>query len=141
MTTQKNIIQEIFSTVVGQERRAPGSIASASAYSFATHPNPNLSLAEFSPGDASRKLFLPLRTATTSSIIGTNRAIVRFTPNEIAFGNPRWGEWIGKSVLSKVRRDLGLDTRDGPGGETLIELKELLMIGDGGAVAAELRSV
>ncbi|KAF8441180.1 hypothetical protein BGX38DRAFT_1144345 [Terfezia claveryi] len=145
MALQKNIIQEMFSTVVGHEHDAQGNIASTLTYRFATHPNPNLSLAiwsmdpDLSPGNAFTKLSLPLRTATASSIVGPNRAIVRFMPNEIAFGNPRWGEWLRKSVLSKVRRDLGLDTREGPGGETLIELNEFLIIGDGGTVAAALR--
>jgi len=147
MAPPGNIIQEMFSTVVGHESRVPGSIASTSTYHFAAYPNPDLSLAlwsaapEFSPGSASWRLFLPLRTVTASSIIGPNRTVVRFTPNEISFGNPRWTEWIGKSVFGKVRRELGLDTREGPGGETLIELKELLIIGDGGEVAAEWRSV
>ena len=147
MAPPHNIIQEIFSTIAAHESRSPGSIASTSTYRFATHPNPDLSLAlwsvapELSPGDAFRRLVLPLRTATTSSIIGPNRAIVRFMPNEIAFGNPSWSKWIGKSVLSKVCRDLGLDAKESPGGETLAELKELLIIKDDGVVAAEWRSV
>ncbi|KAF8426724.1 hypothetical protein EV426DRAFT_687727 [Tirmania nivea] len=145
MASPQNIIQKMFSTVVGHESRVPGSIASALTYPFAMHPNPDLSLAlwdvspELSPSDVFRKLFLPLRTTTASSIIGPNRTIVRFKPNEIVFGNPRWSDWVRKRVLSNVRRELGLNRREGLGGETLIELKELLIIGDGGAVAAETR--
>jgi len=147
MAPQRNIIHEMFSTVVSHESRVPGNIASTSTYSFDTHPNPGLSLAlwstgpDLSPGNDFRKLSLPLRTAAASSIVGPNRSIVRFTPNEIAFRNPRWGQWVRNSVLSKVCRDLGLDAREGPGGGTLIQLKELLIIEEGGAVAAELRSV
>ena len=144
MAPQQNIIQQMFSTVVGHESLVPGNIASTSTYLFATHPNPDLSLALWSaapdlpPESVFSKLTLPLQTANVSSIVGPNRAIVRFLPNEIAFGYPRW---IGKGVLSKVRRDLGLDSKEGPGGETRIELKEILIIGNGGTVAAELRSV
>ena len=71
--------------------------------------------------------------------MGLWRCIARFEAGELGFSNKTWTAWVERTVVSKVRGDMGLDAKEGPGGEIIIELKELLLVGAGGQVVVKPR--
>ena len=148
MASPRNVIHEMFTSVLQHGITAPGSLSSICIYPYAVHQSPQLSLVlrvrssnALSSGSkvASQKMLLPLRNPTVRQVIGKNHSLAVIPARDLSFGNPTWGPWVARTVLSKVRRDLGLDARGGPGGEVVVELKDLLLIGAGGEIFSEQR--
>ena len=141
------VISKQFSTILRHGAIAPGNICSHCVFPSSASPDPDLTLTSYPHGKStptglapcSRRLRLPLHPLTVSNIMGMGKCITRFEAGELGFGNKTWTAWVERAVVSQVRRDMGLDAREGPGGQFLIELKELLLVGAGGRIVAKTK--
>ncbi|KAF8468231.1 hypothetical protein BDZ91DRAFT_848076 [Kalaharituber pfeilii] len=145
-------IKGLFSDIVQQGIVWKGNVYSTAAYHL-TELNPEIHLSWRSLEASSRPSYnrpldapidpcpleLPIQRAAVRAVTAQS-PVTKFSPNDIEFQNPSWTKWVETTVTGKVRRDLGLDAREGPGGELVISLANMVLCRKGGRICAEKKT-